>query len=168
MNKTILISVFFFLLISCHNPFAPKLSDGSELNSQLSVSQQTIDGFFESFKSAYTFRDTTIYGKLLSPDFIFTYQDFDRGVDVSWGREEDMRATHGLFVNSEQLELSWNYFRDYQIDSLEANISRSFKLRVTFSSTDVVQGEGNVRFKLQRPSKTADWKLVRWQDESNF
>lgn len=157
-----------FLVVSCHNPFAPPLADSETENNFQNISLNTIDGFFSAFQLAYTFRDSTQYGKLLHSNFMFVYRDFDRGVDDFWGREQDMKTTFGLFVNSEQLDLTWNFFRDYQIDSLEANISRAFKLRVVFSSTDILTGEGNVRFRLIRPTAKSDWKLIRWTDESNF
>lgn len=167
--KIIFLSVAVLVaLISCHNPFAPPLADDDQQSFLFNSSQQTIDGFFETFKMAYTLRDTIIYGKLLDPNFMFSYQDFDNGTEENWGRDVEMRTTQGLFSNARQLELTWNYFRDFQVDSTSANLSRTFKLRVTFSSTDIVQGEGNVRFTLKRKTSQSDWKLIKWIDESNF
>ena len=165
-----LLPAFLFLManISCHNPFAPPLAEENNSAELFTSSQQTIDGFFETFRAAYTFRDTTIYGRLLDKNFIFSYENFDAGTEESWGREVEMRTTHGLFMNAQQLELTWNYFRAYQIDSTEANLSRTFRLRVTFSSTDIVQGEGSVRFTLKRKSSSDVWRLTHWTDESNF
>lgn len=160
-----------FLLIgitACHNPFAPRLADETEQGRQTGLTATTIDGFFETFKSAYQFKDTSVYGKLLDPSFTFTYYDYDRGTNEFWGREQDMRTTYGLFMNASQLELDWNFYREYRIDSVSATVSRAFRLRVVFSSVDIVQGEGNARFELIRQKKTDPWKLKSWTDESSF
>lgn len=167
--KIFLLLLFVLVIgLSCHNPFAPPLAEENNSSELFTSSQQTIDGFFETFRAAYTFRDTTIYGKLLDNNFVFSYQNYDAGTEESWGREIEMRTTHGLFMNAQQLELTWNYFRSYQIDSTEASLSRTFRLRVTFSSTDIVQGEGSVRFTLKRKSSADVWRLTHWIDESNF
>lgn len=160
--------VTLIVLTSCHNPFAPPLGTESDAGNTSSRNQVTIEGFYEAFKTAYRVQDTTLYGQLLDDDFQFSFYDFDRGIDVSWGRSEDMKTTAGLFRNSEQLELEWSYFRDYRVDSVQAILSRAFTLRVVFSSVDVVQGDGIARFQLGRPTSTSPWKLVRWTDESNF
>ncbi len=167
MTKGVLI-LLVLGAVSCHNPFAPRLADDAEIEKLNSAGAVTIDGFFETFKSAYQFRDTTLYGSLLDPSFTFVYYDYDRGTDQFWGREQDMRTTYGLFMNASQLELDWNFYREYQIDSLSATVSRAFSLRVVFSSVDILQGEGNARFELIREHATEPWRLKRWTDESDF
>ena len=81
-----------FILYGCLNPFAPSLEEHAADESLIS-DQKNIDGVFQNFQYAYTFNDTTIYGKILSSDFIFSYRDYDKGVDVSWGRYEEMNTT---------------------------------------------------------------------------
>src|SRR4030095_5272362 len=83
------------LFISCFNPFSPKI-DNSQSNENIITDQKTVEGVFQNFKYSYTFKDTTIYGQLLSEDFVFTYFDYDLGVDVSWDRATDMRTTSRL------------------------------------------------------------------------
>src|SRR3970282_819041 len=94
--------VFIILLagfaLAC-NPFAPALDTSDEVDFSLIGDPTTVDGVFQNIRYAYTFRDTTIYGQLLAGDYSFVYRDYDRGVDVSWGRDEEMRTTHGLFQN---------------------------------------------------------------------
>ncbi|MBN8705993.1 MAG: hypothetical protein LCH54_02225 [Bacteroidetes bacterium] len=168
MKVSVLPLLLFFVLMGCHNPFAPRLADEKEVGKQSGLNAITIDGFFETFKSAYQFKDTSLYGKLLDPSFTFSYYDYDRGTNEFWGREQDMRTTYGLFLNASQLELDWNFYREYRIDSLSATVSRAFRLRVVFSSVDIIQGEGNARFELIRQKKTDPWKLKNWTDESSF
>ena len=91
----------------------------------------TIDGIFQSFQFAYSFRDTSIYGKLVGNDFIFTFRDFEKGFDVSWGRDDEMKTTNGLFTNSQRLDLIWNNIVLSNVDSLSATIVRGFNLTVT-------------------------------------
>lgn len=106
-----------------------------------------------------------IYGELLNSDFVFSYRDYDKGVDVSWGRDEEMDATFGLFANSQRLDLVWNNILTLTSDS--TGVVRSFNLTVTFNPTDVIFVDGRVNMKLKKDSQKK-WQLVRWLDESNF
>lgn len=156
------------LIVSC-NPFAPKLDTDLTTNSILG-DQTTIDGVFQNIKYAYTFRDTSIYGQLVNQDFTFIYRDYDRGVDVTWGRDEEMRTTFGLFQNVERLDLVWNNIASLSTDSsgMQANVMRNFNLTVTFNVSDIIRVDGYANFSLERPKSETPWKIVRWQDESNF
>ena len=87
------------LLLSSCNPFAPGLDNSLSDGNSILGDPTTIDGIFRNMKYAYTFRDTTIYGQLLNTDFSFIYTDYDQGVEVTWGRDEEMQTTRGLFQN---------------------------------------------------------------------
>ena len=123
---------------------------------------------FQNFKFAYTFRDTSIYGKLVSKDFIFTFRDFDKGFDVTWGRDDEMKTTNGLFTNSQRLDLIWNNIILSNVDTSNATIVRGFNLTVTFNPTDVVRIDGRVNLFLKREESTNNWQMVKWIDESGF
>lgn len=154
--------------MGCTNPFAPKL-DGNFENVKPPVSdQKDIAGVFQNFQYAYTFKDTTIYSGLITSDFTFTYRDYDQGFDVTWGRDEEMRTTYGLFQNTQRLELIWNNIVLITEDSLSANIIRGFNLTITFNPTDVLRVDGRVNLTLQKNSDTKIWRINRWIDESNF
>ncbi len=160
--------------LSC-NPFAPGLDDSSGGTSSLLSDQKSIDGVFQNLKYAYTdanmTRDTTIYGQLFDGNFIFLYPDYDRGgVEVSWGREEEMRTTYGLFHSVQRLDLLWNSIIDStSIDSYttEASISRGFNLTVTFNAGDIVRVDGYATLQLIRKGVQDPWMIVRWHDDSN-
>lgn len=158
--------MFFLLYSSCTNPFAPKLDN--ELGSGISLisDQSTIEGVFQNLQYAYTFKDTTIYGNLLSRKFTFTYRDYDREIDVAWGREDEMRVTYGLFNNSERLDLIWNNIVAITSDS--TNVVRSFNLTITFNPTDVIFVDGKVNLQLEKIKSENKWQIVTWIDESNF
>jgi hypothetical protein len=126
---------------------------------------KSVDGVFQNFQYAYTFKDTTIYGELLADDFNFTYRDYDIGVDVSWGRDEEMKVTYGLFQNTQRLDLVWNNIVTINSDS--TNIVRSFNLTITFNPTDIVFIDGRVNLNLRKNNENK-WQIVRWNDESNF
>lgn len=154
-----------FSLAGCINPFAPELdqtigSDGFQISDQSSI-----EGVFENLKYAYTFKDTTIYGKLLASDFIFTYFDYELNHSVSWGRDEEMRVTDGLFSNTQRLDLIWN--RIVSISGDSTNIVRSFNLTVTFNPTDIIYIDGRVNLLLLKKGGDT-WQISRWNDESNF
>jgi hypothetical protein len=54
------------------------------------------------------------------------------------------------------------------IDSLDANIVRSFNLNITFNPTDVVRVDGRVNMLLKKDPVSKKWRITRWLDESNF
>ncbi|NWF87939.1 MAG: hypothetical protein HXY50_00595 [Ignavibacteriaceae bacterium] len=154
--------------LGCKNPFAPAL-DTSESGSTSTISDlKTVEGVFQNFQYAYVFKDTSIYGELVAGDFIFTYRDYDQGVDVSWGRDEDLKTTYGLFQNSQRLDLIWNNEVLDSRDSLSAIIVRAFNLTITFNPTDVVRINGRVNLTLRKDPVSEKWAIVKWIDESNF
>ena len=156
------------ILIGCTNPFAPKLDENFEDIKPPVSDQKDISGVFQNFQYAYTFKDTTIYSNLISSDFTFTYRDYDQGFDVTWGRDEEMRTTYGLFQNAQRLDLIWNNIVLITEDSLSASIVRSFNLTITFNQTDVVRVDGRVNLSMKKDNLTQIWRINRWIDESNF
>lgn len=168
MSKFLALLPMAALMISC-NPFAPGLDTDLTTNSILG-DQTTIDGVFQNIKYAYTFRDTSIYGQLVNSDFTFIYRDYDKGIDVTWGRDEEMRTASGLFQNVERLDLVWNNIASLSTDSsgTQANVTRNFNLTVTFNAGDIERADGYANFSLARSQPQSPWKIIRWQDESNF
>lgn len=156
--------MFAVSLAGCVNPFAPKLDTSIGGEAALISDQKSVDGIFQNFLYSYTFQDTTIYGRLLAPEFVFTYRDYEREIDVSWGRDEDMRVTYGLFQNSERLDLIWNNIVSMTGDS--TNIIRSFNLTITLNPTDIIFIDGKVNLNLRKDN--GKWFITRWIDESNF
>ncbi|PID59317.1 MAG: hypothetical protein CR986_06635 [Ignavibacteriae bacterium] len=150
----------------CTNPFAPKLDESLSSKKSLISDQTTIEGVFQNMQYAYTFKDTTLYGQLLDNDFTFTFRDYEKEIDIAWGRDEEMFATYGLFNNSERLDLVWNNIVTITNDS--TNVVRSFNLTVTFNTTDVDYIDGKVNLQLRKNKLTKKWKIVSWIDESNF
>ena len=156
------------MILGCKNPFAPALDKNASNSTSALSDQKTIDGVFQNFQYAYTFRDTTIYGKLISSDFIFTYTDYVLGYDVSWGRDDEMKTTYGLFQNSQQLNLIWNNIILSTSDSSSAEIVRGFNLSITFSPTDVPSVGGRVDISLKKDPQSGKWLISKWIDESSF
>lgn len=152
--------------ISC-NPFAPAISDEKSENTTLG-DQRTVEGVFQNFRYAYLFKDTLTYGRLLAPEFTFIYRNYDAGIDNSWGRDQDMIATAGLFQASQNLDLVWNDIVVSTGDSVLKDISRGFNLSITFSPTDIVRLQGRVNLRIRRNLPTDPWMISRWRDESNY
>ncbi len=160
----LLILISFF---GCENPFSPK-ADYSQNNGIGMISDlSTPDGIFQNMQYAYNFKDTTIYGGILDPNFIFTFHDYEEQFDVSWGRTEEMKVTYGLFDNTERLDLIWNNIILSTQDSLNANIVRGFNLTITFNPNDILRVDGRVNLSLSK-NKDGKWQIVKWLDESNF
>lgn len=152
--------------VSCLNPFAPRL-DSSLISLSCSDPTKTQD-IFCIFRNAYSFKDTTLYGSILAPQFVFIYTDYDRGVDVSWGRYDEMRTTNGLFQSAQSLTLTWNNEIFSEGNDTARTIVRSFNLTVTFNPSDIERIDGYANLKFARPTPADPWKLIRWRDESNY
>jgi hypothetical protein len=144
------------------------LDTSSSDNSSTISDLKTVDGVFQNFQYAYVFKDTTIYGELITEDFIFTYRDYDEAIDVSWGRDDEMKTTYGLFQTSQRLDLIWNNEVLNTQDSLNATIIRAFNLTITFNATDIVRINGRVNLSLKKDPISEKWAIVKWIDESNF
>lgn len=170
MKSVLFVFVSSIALCGCLNPFAPALDDSSQTSGSILGDQKTVDGIFQNFKQAYLFKDTTIYGQILASDFIFVYRDYDLGVDVFWGRDDDMRTTNGLFQNAQRLDLVWNNTIPVNGDTMDVkvNVTRNFNLTVTFSPTDIVHIDGYASLTLERPTSNDVWRIARWDDQSNF
>ena len=163
-----LIPALLLLAAAACNPFAPAIEDAADGGDNLITDQTTVDGLFQNFRYAYTFKDTTIYGGLLAHNFTFTFRDYERRVDENWGRDEEMRITWHLFQNASSLNLVWNNIVGFSGDSLRSSVTRSFNLTVTFNPNDVVRVDGRVSLDLERPLATDPWKITQWRDESNY
>lgn len=169
-NKKILLYIFIFCsslaITSCFNPFSPGI-DNSESTENIIADQKEIEGVFQNFKYAYTFKDTSIYGGTLAPDFVFSYFDYDLGVEVSWDRATDMRTTEGLFTNTQDLRLIWNNIVYQEGDSLLVDVKRSFNLTITFNPNDVINFYGFVDMNLGRNTVNDKWMIKSWKDMTN-
>jgi hypothetical protein len=150
----------------CLNPFAPKLGDAGDAG--LCSDLKSVENVFCAFRDAYAFKDTTLYGAVIAPSFTFVYTDYDRAVDVAWGRDDEMRTTYGLFQSVQSLALTWNDFLSSEGDDTLWRAIRGFNLTVTFNPSDVQRVDGYANFTLAREGSGADWRIVRWRDESNY
>lgn len=156
--------MFFY---SCDNPFAPKLSVGDNDGLVLG-DQKTVEGFFQNWRYSYIFKDTLVYGRLLDNNFNFIFRNYDKGVDLSWGRQEDLITTSRLFSSTQNLDLIWNEVISNIGDSTLLDVSRGFTLQIVFSQSDIVRLQGRANIRLKRNNQSEDWKMLYWRDESNF
>lgn len=162
---------FVLLFISfsqtgCLNPFAPRLD--TEAPSQSCSDFTKIDNLLCTFRNAYAFKDTLLYGSLLANEFTFTFRDYEKGVDVSWGRTDEMRTTYALFQSVQSLSLIWNNEISSTGDDTLRSIIRSFNLTVVFNPSDITRVDGYANLTFRREEPSGSWRLIRWRDESNF
>jgi hypothetical protein len=164
------VSFVWVLLLAACNPFAPGLDDSPVSGNSVLGDSRSVEGVFQNLKYSYTFRDTSIYGQLFDGEYVFLYRDYDRGVDVTWGRDEEMRTAGGLFQNVQRLDLVWNNIITLSTDTLNrfVTVSRNFNLTVTFNPSDILRVDGYVSLAMTRPTADDAWRIVRWRDESNF
>lgn len=166
-------TIFFIVLLaiccvslSCINPFAPHLNNS--LGLQLCDDLSQVENIFCAFRNAYSFKDTTLYGSLLSSNFIFIYTDYDQLVEKNWGREDEMKLTHTMFQSVQSLSLVWNSELSFTESDTSQSIERGYDLTVTFNPNDIMEVNGVAEFLLVRPRSGLAWKLLQWQDKSNF
>ncbi len=152
--------------ISCLNPFAPRLDTSSALAVCSDLTQ--IDNVLCTLRNAYSFKDTTLYGSIIAPDFTFSFRDYDHGVDVTWGRDDEMRATYGLFQSVQSLTLIWNNEISSDSGETRRTVIRGFNLTVTFNPSDIERADGYANLTFERPTTADPWKIIFWRDESNF
>ncbi len=157
------------VVVAC-NPFAPSFDDSLEQQTSVLSDAKTYEGVFENIKYAYMFRDTTVYSKLLASNFIFCYVDYDRGMEIAWGRDEEMRITYQLFQHVQRLDLVWNQIASLSVDSSNTSmtVSRNFNLTVTFNPSDIIRVDGYANLRLGRSTSNESWQIISWKDESNF
>jgi len=167
LRKTHFILLLLVFATSCTNPFAPALLRDAKDDFQLG-DQRTVEGVFKNFSYAYKYKDTVLYGKLLHPDFTFNYRNYDKNIDPTWTRSEDMIATARLFAAAQDLNLVWNEILYTRGDSLFLDVSRSFSLTITFAPNDILNVFGKAIFYLKRENPSQEWKIILWRDESNF
>ncbi len=168
--KPYIATLLVLLLLAACNPFAPSFDDSPLGGDSILGDQRTVEGVFQNIKYAYTFKDTTIYGQMIASDYVYVFRDYERVVDVSWGRDEEMRITSELFRNVQRIDLVWNNIIAESADSTNtrASVSRNFNLTVTFSTSDIIRVDGYVTLSLVRFAAADPWMLARWRDESNF
>ena len=167
MYSVFLPIVFFSIVnLSCLNPFAPRLD--TEPSSQICSDLTVLENVFCTFRQSYTFKDTTMYSSILADNFVFTYRDYDLGVDVTWGRADDMHTTYGLFENVESLDLIWNNIISESGDDTTHTIVRGFNLTVTFNPSEINTVNGYANLSFARASTKDPWKITYWRDESNY
>ncbi|HUN65834.1 MAG TPA: hypothetical protein VMW43_07000 [Bacteroidota bacterium] len=152
--------------LSCLNPFAPRIN--TELGQQICGDLSQVENIFCAFRNAYAFKDTTLYGSLLSPSFAFIYTDYDLLIEKTWGREDEMKLTNTMFQSVQSLTLIWNSEIAFTETDTSETIERGYDLTVTFGPTDVEEVNGVAEFYLTRTNAGDPWKLLRWNDKSNF
>lgn len=160
-----LLGLALALAAGCINPFAPGWDDTPGTSA---CDPHSIDGIFECFRAAYAYRDTTLYGDLLDPEFVFVYRNYDLGIDVTWGRSDEMRTTYGLFQNTQKIDLIWNATASTAADSTSMTVVRSFTLTIVFTPSDIERIDGFANLTFQRAHSGDPWRILRWRDESNF
>ena len=166
MKYAISIFVIVVCLItqSCFNPFAPV---SGELEGELILREQlTPDDVLSNFQISYLEKDTLIYANLLDRDFTFRYRDPELGGTwFSWGRDDELITTTGLFSAFNTFDLVWLstdtlfYIND---DSLEVEMVKSLILTIDQEFTF----RGDAIFTFRREDKEDIWRIVFWQDET--
>jgi len=168
-----LLLVVLLFLLTCFNPFAPRL-DNAAGPPLVITSQQTPEQVLQNFVYAYTFKDSLVYANLLDSSFVFVYFDPNVGSSgrfVSWGRDVDLKTTGKLFKTFETITLTWNqtiYQDTLFVDSTLVGIELSKTLQLSlFGKTDEYSLSGSAIFNFKQ-NDDKKWRITRWKDESHM
>jgi hypothetical protein len=159
--------VLAFMLSAC-NPFAPDFDENGLSDHTVLGDRTKIDGFFDYFKNSYEIRDTSLYGKLFTSDFVFVYYDFDQAAEVTWDKGQELAIAFNLFRNVRQITLDWNFYIENTEIGDTANVVRSFNLTIVENQNTVYSGTGRARLRLRRDAQTRAWQIFYWFDDSDF
>lgn len=152
------------------NPFAPGLEQIRPDRVGLLGDRRTVKGFFEWFRNSYEMRDTSLYGQILAPDFVFTSRDFATGNNNQWDRDTEMRITTNMFRQIRSTNLVWTWFKvadTVGADTL-ASVERYFNLSVQLDDASSYTGTGTARLTLVRPDTNSPWQVRTWVDIRDF
>lgn len=166
-KPVLLLFLAIFLCAGC-NPFSPRLDPDALQNQNQQANRKTIDGVFQFFKTAYETRDTSLYGRLFSNDFVFSYYDFDANTAVNWDRAQELNTTFKLFRNTEQITLDWNYYVQKDSTETEASVVRAFNLTIVQNAQNIFTGTGRARLRMRRSDPDSEWQIHYWFDDSDF
>ncbi|NOY59246.1 MAG: hypothetical protein GXO75_09970 [Calditrichaeota bacterium] len=160
----------FWIILSCFNPFAPKI-DRTNDDGFVLTEQRTPEDVLTNFIYAYTFKDSIVYANLLDSSFVFVFFDpnFESsGRFVSWGRDVDLKTTGQLFRNFETITLTWNTTIYYDTSKTnEAELSKTFQLNL-FGKAGDYSLSGNAIFNMIKNDFDSKWRIKRWKDESQL
>ncbi len=163
-------SFLLLLVVSACNPFAPSLDEVQLNQEEILGNRRTINGFFEWFRNSYELRDSTMYGRLLAPEFTFTYLNFQNSTEESWDRNVEMQTTFNLFRGVKSINLQWNQYIELDTITYDtlARAERSFNLIITQDDNNIYRGVGSALLILRRDSPTGYWRMQSWYDKSDF
>lgn len=150
-------------VLACLNPFAPEIGEIAIDPDLVLTEQQSPDEVMSNFRYAYILKDSLVYRDLLDDEFVFVWRDHDNDQFVSWGKEEDIKTTSGIFNAFNVINLVWNStnYLVYTSDSTEAEMSKQFIL--TLGSDIRITGDAQFFF---RKLESGVWKIIRWVDKS--
>jgi ketosteroid isomerase-like protein len=150
------------------NPFAPSFDEEGLSDQTILGDRTTLDGVFDYFESAYELRDTSLYGRLFSSDFIFVYYDFEQAAEVTWDKGQEMATHYNLFRNVQQITLDWNFYVEKAVSGDTAYAVRSFNLTIIENESSVFSGTGRAKLRLRRAGEGQPWYIYYWFDDSDF
>lgn len=165
-NKNILASSWCLCILvvsinGCLNPFAPIIGDTGE---QTWSDQTTVGGLLNNFALAYDYQDSLRYADCLSETFTFYYYDVDNGHVDSWFRNDDLRATGGIFNHFDRIDLEWNLIPN-EVESFDyADSTLQFIVRFNLTIGDEAPIMGYARFStiMEEDNK---FRFLEWRDD---
>ncbi|MCB1059733.1 MAG: hypothetical protein KDB65_05860 [Calditrichaeota bacterium] len=152
---------FAALLLSCTNPFAPKLrGDAGTIWSDA----QTVGGLLENFVAAYELKDSLRYSELLDESFQFSFYDVDLQRQDGWLRETDLRATTRLFRAYDNITLIWAGLNQETLALETPDSLIEFRAQYQLVLDNLSPLLGFARFTVYKPADDR-FRILFWQDD---
>ena len=185
MNLVKIIAILFcvMMLISCENPFNPKVETGKSGNS-LALPNTSPDNVLRNLVTAYNYKSLDIYKNTLDKDFLFYVVSTDVpeiGTNF-WGYEQEIEFHRNLFTTGSSrgdyvppnniflnlvIPQPENWMMNTQVGKEDwVIIACSFHLTLNYSIRPDITATGFARYYLKPVGN--EWFIALWQDESNI
>lgn len=170
--QLMLAGIFTSLILVCVscNPFAPGIDPNLSDRNTVLGDRRSIKGMFDYFRNTYELRDSLLYGRMITPDFRFTFFDFTNNNLVYWDRDQEMQATYKMFRSVKSVSLIWNNYvtTDTTFSDTLAQAQRYFNLTIVQDDQNIFRGTGSAQLTFYRKSRDQEWRIKAWYDRSDF
>jgi len=156
--------IFITYIVSCTNPFAPKLTESDLTTSSFLTELKNPKDVLSNFRYAYIFKDSLIYSEIIDSSFIFISKNYSTTppTDLFWGRDVDLKTTGKLFHHFNDIKLFWGDTISSQRYTNTAEIELTFLL--TFDDGSIIPTVKGVAFFQFEKKKSGKWCIIKWEE----
>ena len=160
-QSALLILLTAWFVIGCLNPFGPVEGDAGE---RTWTDQATVGELLHNFALSYDYRDSLRYADCLSESFVFHYYDVDNGRFDRWFRDDDLKATGGLFRHFERINLEWNLISEEveRFDIPDSTLQFIVRFNLTIDEEAPLMGYARFSTRMEDDGR---FRVLIWRDD---